>query len=334
MRRPVCSAISVAALACAAAVWTGSLRVKAPRLDGRKVIFLGPGCGHVAYTMGFVGGLLDDSVLRAEIVERGAIFGGTSSGAQAAMYAMASLHSVGSMEGWYRTEMRRGFELVTKSSTLAMGEALEDAAYRYLVSSLQARGKLGDAVVDVGQRAARQSALRSVGLQHLPWLDPVSISATELFTLRPVFITRFEDWTDFARAALATSYVPGLMGLRPWITLRGHRVWDGYASLWRTAWPDNYLFVSFLPTLPSLLLGRHHLAAYEYDSTDNGWLGTYLGILPKASPWIGPTKADDAFRRGVADATRHRLALRASLLAFLRAGPDTTAAGDHASDGR
>ena len=312
----------LAAIACTAASvafsWAVCHRVEAPGLGGRKVLFLGPGCGHVAYTMGFVGGLLDDAVLRAEIMERGAVFGGTSSGAAAAAYAMASLHGIGSMKYWYYTEMRRGFELVTNYSTLAMGDGLEDAAYRYIVKCLKAGGHIDDAV-GVAHSAARQSALRTAGPELLPWLQSLPMSVTELTTLRPRFVTTFEDSSEeFALVALASSYVPGLMGTRPWIMLHGRRVFDGYASLWRTSWPDNYMFVSFLPTLPTRILGRHHLEAYKYDSTDNGWLGMYLGVLPKASPWVGPVKADAAFRRGVADATRHRLELRTSLLGFLR----------------
>ena len=38
-------------------------RVVAPPFDGRKVLFIGPGMGHVAFTMGFVGSLLADEEL-------------------------------------------------------------------------------------------------------------------------------------------------------------------------------------------------------------------------------------------------------------------------------
>ena len=41
-----------------------------------------------------------------------------------------------------------------------------------------------------------------------------------------------------------------------------------------------------LPTLPSALVGRHHLEAYRFDSTDTGLLGMYLGVLRKAPPWV------------------------------------------------
>ena len=83
---------SVAPILAVLLAWKAMDRVDAPRLSGRKVIYLGPGCGHVAYTMGFVGGLLEDAPIREAILSRRAVFGGASSGAFAAAFAMATLH--------------------------------------------------------------------------------------------------------------------------------------------------------------------------------------------------------------------------------------------------
>ena len=70
----------------------GSFYVTAPELGGRPVFFLGPGCGHVSYTMGFVGRLfLEDNETRAMMESAGAVFGGVSSGAITAAYANAVL---------------------------------------------------------------------------------------------------------------------------------------------------------------------------------------------------------------------------------------------------
>jgi hypothetical protein len=54
-------------------------RTTAPHMD-TKVIFLGPGCGHLSYSMGFTKAILDDPVLHDKLVETKAVFGGVSSG--------------------------------------------------------------------------------------------------------------------------------------------------------------------------------------------------------------------------------------------------------------
>jgi len=64
-------------------------RVVAPPFDGRKVLFIGPGMGHVAFTLGFVGTLLADEELVDAIHAERAVFGGTSSGVMVASYAAA-----------------------------------------------------------------------------------------------------------------------------------------------------------------------------------------------------------------------------------------------------
>lgn len=97
------------------------------------------------------------------------------------------------------------------------------------------------------------------------------MSVTEVGTLRPRFFTSFDGEDDFAAAMTASSYVPGLMGLRPGLRVRGAAAFDGYLSLWRTWLPRNYLYIGFLPTLPVHRIGEHSLRAFEYDSLP-GWL--------------------------------------------------------------
>ena len=307
-------AAPIIAVAAAAAAWHD--RVAAPDL-GRPTIFLGPGCGHVAYTMGFVGGLLDDAALRAALLRARAAFGGASSGALTAAYAMAALHGAGTMEHWYASEMRRGYEAVRNASTLVMGGELERAGLRF------------------------HAAVAGVdGARPPPWLGRFPIASTESLTLRPRFVSDFSaaSGAAFARELLASSYVPGVMGLAPWVAVpddvrggggaradgdkgggaaddgRRRRVFDGFTGLWRAALPDSYLLVHFLPgTLPRAdALSKHRLLAYEVDSSEE-WL------LAKAWPWGDPEWADAAFHRGMADATAHRAELRAQVLRFLDA---------------
>lgn len=267
--------------------------VQAPVLE-KKVIFLGPGCGHVAYTMGFVGGLLEDPELRKAIL-RHAVFGGVSSGALTASYAMAALHGVHDMRHWYVTEMRRGFEMVEKGGTLVMGAEIEKAGLRY-----------------------HETIVEAFGEEPVPWLDAFVMSFTTLPSLRPHFVSNLSTATpaQFAHATVASSYVPGVMGVKPWLRLGfGDRgdvpLFDGFLGTLRTIFPAGYLYVAFLPTIPSWLLScADQLNAYEYD-TSPGWL------LSKAWPWGDPIWADQGFENGFADATANLLALRRQILAFL-----------------
>ena len=220
-------------------------RVVAPPFDGRKVLFIGPGMGHVAFTLGFVGTLLADEELVDAIHAERAVFGGTSSGGMVASYAAAVLAGCGTVDDWYRA-LRKGYETVANRSTLAMLQELDAAARAH-------HGRC---------RVERPDWLRE-------YLGPLSV--TEVGTLRPRFFTSFDGEDDFAAAMTASSYVPGLMGLRPWLRVRGAAAFDGYLSLWRTWLPQNYLYIGFLPTLPVHRIGEHSLRAFEYDSLP-GWL--------------------------------------------------------------
>merc|ERR1719411_1547271 len=89
----------------------------------------------------------------------------------------------------------------------------------------------------------------------VPWLDNFVISFTVPGTFLPSFQTKFGSAKEFARAVMATSFVPMLMGLKTWARLEnGRRVFDGYLGLWRIAFPDNYMYISFLPTIPQQVL--------------------------------------------------------------------------------
>jgi len=275
---------------------------------GRKVIFLGPGCGHVAYTMGFISSLLSDAELSAEIRTTGAVFGGVSSGAMSAAYAMAALNSMGTMEHWYYTEMRKGFELVQQRSTLAMGEGLEAAAHRYYDSCRKAAVHANSTEHNIGSMNIAD---------EVPWLRHFPLSVTEAWPplLRPRMLTDFRTSNEFVQSMLASSYVPGIMGLKPVIGLPDSTLaFDGFIGSLRIRWPDSYLYVSFLPTMPPALLGKHHLRAFDYDSTGGG----LSGLLVKSFPWGDPDWADAAYHRGVRDADANLPELRAQIIEFLR----------------
>jgi hypothetical protein len=303
-------------------------RVTAPTLpNNKKVIYLGPGCGHIAYTMGFVGGLLKDAELKAMLLESGAVFGGTSSGAATAAYATAALHGCHSMDDWWFKEMRRGFEIVQNYSTMAMGTELRGGVLRYYraCSSCAAGGAGDDRVWGLGEPRGRLSEAQLDDMaaeaeliqQEVPWLATLPVSVTTAWPpLRPRFFTRFQTAGDFMRVLWATSYVPGVMGTRPVIRLPdGQAAFDGFLGLLRVRWPDSYLFVSFLPTIPSpLLQAKHELRAYDYDSTGGG----LLGLVSKSWPWGDPPWADAAFHRGDADATANMPELRAQIAKFLQ----------------
>eukprot|EP00966_Prymnesium_polylepis_P104933 2430594-Prymnesium_polylepis.1 len=102
------------------------------------------------------------------------------------------------------------------------------------------------------------------------------------------------------------------MGPWPWLTVSGVRVFDGYVGMWRTDYPDEYMLLTFLPTLPASLRRRprHHLEVDAYDSSSEP-------LAVKSWPWGDPAWGDRAFERGWADAIGHIDALRAKVLAFL-----------------
>jgi len=275
-------------------------RVPAPSLDGQKVIFLGPGGGHVAYTMGFIGTLLRDQRLRTEILKSGAVFGGTSSGAVTAAYATAVLNGVGTMRSWWSDDVRRGFEIALNQSTLGMGAELSAGVHRYY---------------ETCQNATTLTA-NTMAPATIPWLQRFPVSVTEAWPplMRPRFFTEFKTSDEFCKVLTATSYVPGLMGLQPILPLSdGSPSFDGFIGSWRVVWPDNYLFVSFLPTIPNGLLGKHHLPAYEYDSLGGGVVALFL----KAWPWADPPWFDQAFQRGETDARTNLQELREQICNFL-----------------
>merc|ERR1719195_34192 len=111
---------------------------------------------------------------------------------------------------------------------------------------------------------------------------------------------------------MATSFVPMLMGLKTWARLEnGRRVFDGYLGLWRIAFPDNYMYISFLPTIPQQVLrNKHFLCAYEHDSTQES-------LFVKSWPWGNPAWADQAFERGHSDFQHASFEVRERILAFL-----------------
>lgn len=265
-------------------------RTSAPNMGGRKVIFLGPGGGHAAYSLGFVGGLLDDAEIRAAMVEKGAVFGGVSSGAHAAAAAMAALSGVLTVREWYTRMLRSGYEMVGAHSTRVMGEELAKAGRTYFDTC---RAQLGGS--------------------DPPWLQRFPLSVTELPSLSPRFFTSFSDSDQFGRAIRATSYVPGLMGKEPWDVVDGRRVFDGYAGSLRIKFPDNYMYVSFLPTVPhAILRNKYFLDVSPFDTTSES-------MLVKSFPW-GDTKwADGAFDRGRANAIANQQVLRKRVLDFLQA---------------
>lgn len=282
-------ALSVSAFIAAALAWcAGAGRVVAPRLGDRRVVYLGPGCGHVAYTMGFVAGMLDDREIRKTMVDTGASFGGVSSGAQTAVYAMASLRGILSVREWYEREMRNGYQLVGLHGTRVMGQEMAKGAERfYAICDEKCRGELS-------------------------WMKNLVFSTTELVSfLRPRFLTALGSANSFRDAILATSYVPGLMGPQPWTSWEGCRCFDGFLGTLRVFFPENYLFVSFLPTLPHWYLrNANFLPVHRFDST--------LESLPvKAWPWGDPHWADAAFERGMLDFKANEAELRGRLLAFL-----------------
>lgn len=267
-------------------------RYPAPSMNGRKVIFLGPGCGHVAYQMGFVGGLMEDEELRGKLLAHGATFGGVSSGALVAAFAQGALRGVSDMRGWYTQYLRRGYEQVGLNSTMVMGAELERAGHLMFEACAREGGD---------------------GSPALKWLSRVVVLCTEVGTLRPVFLSdRTASPEQFGTTMKATAFVPGLMGPSPWVKLEdGRRVFDGYTACLRASWPDNYLVVSFLPTLPHILArNKHFLNVYPLDSSKSG-------LWAKSWPWGDVAWADAAFERGIRDAAVHIEELRDSVVAFL-----------------
>lgn len=270
--------------------WRRGLRVPAPKLGGRKVVFLGPGGGHAAYSVGFIDGLLDDAEIRAAMLERGAVFGGVSSGAHAAAAAMAALGGVLTLREWYTRMLRSGYETVGTHGTRIMGRELTQAGRSYF-----------------------DTCSAELGGVSPPWLQHFPVSVTELPSLRPRFFTSFSDAEQFGRAIRATSYVPGLMGNEPWDVVDGRRVFDGYAGALRIKFPDNYMYMSFLPTVPhAILRNKHFLDVSPFDTTEES--------LPvKSFPWGDTLWADKAFDRGRANAIDNQPELRRRLLEFLHA---------------
>lgn len=281
----------VALLAAASFVKWWFKRVWAPSLNNRKVIFLGPGCGHVAYTLGFLDALLANADIRQAMVETGATFGGVSSGAQAAGFAMAALNGVLTMKEWYRYHLRKGFELLREHSPLAMGAEMEKAGENYYAICKQHLGT------------------------HPPWLDNFVVSFTGIFSLQPIFYSKFESARDMAEAICGSSFVPFVMGPKAWIWLSSmrQRVFDGYLGLWSARFPDNYMYVSFLHTVPKTVLrNKYYLRAYEYDRTNEN-------VLIKSYPWGNPEWADAAFERGHKDFVDAGTPLHNKILEFLKA---------------
>ena len=324
----IASPVLVGILKAIVVAWLGERsRINAPTIPNKKVIFLGPACGHMAYQMGFVGGLLEDDELKAAIVQSGAVFGGASSGAGVAAYAMAALNGAGSMEHWYNG-IRGGYRAIKERGTWAIGAELEAGSRRYHAACLQAlraradagAGGLGDAPGDSPDSAP-----------IIPWLRHVPMLATAVKLIRPRFVTHFPTADALVKGVVASSYLPWLMGpvphmgrFRPWVTLpapwSGTPAFDGFVALYGVRWPDSYLLVTFLPTYPAWLLGgKHVLRASQYDSTGGGGVtGVLVSLFVKGWPWGDLGWNDAAFRRGAADAAENLPELRAQICAFLQ----------------
>ena len=105
------------------------------------------------------------------------------------------------------------------------------------------------------------------------------------------------------------------MGERLWLYVGAVRAFDGWMGMLRMEFPDDYLLVSFLSTLPMAVLRRatQALNAFVYDTSP----GT---LLVKAWPWGDTARADAAFQRGAADAAAALGRLRPRLLAWLGHG--------------
>jgi len=306
--------------------------------------------------MGFVDSMINDEVVRAAIIDSGAVFGGTSSGALTAAYAMASLNGVGTMEEWYQTEMRKGFEAVQRHSTLVMGEELLHASRRFYARCLNAT------LLKAGRQLAGPGGGEHENSDALvPWLQAFPVSLTELATLKPVFFHKFTSGETFATIMQASSFVPWVMGIKPWLTVDYHTTsvegGGGSGGCEKPRSGDNEAGKFNNDAINSSNDDSHNRSSPSYRKVVDGYVGMwstswpstymYVGFLPtypvqllgsasflrafdfdssaggvlgffsKSLPWGDPDWADAAFQRGQRDALAGRDKLRSEMCVFL-----------------
>lgn len=290
-------------------VWAPDLDAHTAPLPAgkRKVIFLGPSCGHVSYTMGFTAGVLEDSALLEEMRAADAVFGGASSGALAAMYANAELHGVGNVTFWHRRDMLELGLNVDRYSPSVLGHEVEKVGRAYYQTCARAVNGTGD-VPYTG------SLLDTGAAGTIPWLSAFPMLATEAGTLRPHFTSSHQDGEDeFVSALVASCFIPVVFGFWPWVLVRGQRLFDGYIGMWLAFFPSSYLFVSFLRTMPpELLRAANKLPVDSLFDTSAG------GFVTKSWPWGDTAWNVERFERGRADVQANRDAIRARIIAFLQ----------------
>jgi hypothetical protein len=257
--------------------------------------------------MGFAAGVLDDDALLREIRAADAIFGGASSGALAAMYANAELHGVGNVTFWHRRDMLELGLNVDRYSPTVLGHEVEKVGRAYYQTCAGALNGTGDVPytgppLDAGAKGT------------IPWISAFPLVATEAGTLRPHFMSSYQNGEDeFVSALVASCYVPIVFGIWPWVLARGRRLFDGYIGMWLASFPSSYLFVSFLRTMPpELLHAANKLPVDSLFDTSSG------GFVTKSWPFGDTAWNVRRFERGRADVQANRDAVRARIIAFLR----------------
>jgi hypothetical protein len=152
--------------------------------------------------MGFTAGMLENSALLREIRSADAVFGGASSGALAAMYANAELHGVGDVTFWHRRDMLELGLNVDRYSPAVLGHEVEKVGRAFYHTCARALNGTGD-VPYTGQ------LLDAAAAGTIPWLSAFPMVATEAGTLRPHFMSSYENGEDeFVSSLVATCFVP------------------------------------------------------------------------------------------------------------------------------
>lgn len=270
----------------------------------RKVVFLGPSCGHISYTMGFVAGMLEDAALVDSMRAADAVFGGVSSGALAAMYANAEMHGVGNITFWHRRDMLQLGLNVDRYSPLVLGQEVEKVARAYYTTCMEAINGTGD-VPYTGPSLETTTSI--------PWLSAFPIVATQAGTLRPHFLSSYDGEEQYVSSLVASCFVPVIFGLWPWVIAQGRRVFDGYIGMWLASFPSSYLFLSFLRTMPPDLLNAPNKLPVDaqFDTSEGG-------IFTKSWPFGDTEWNIERFETGKADVRANRGTIRAMILDFLQ----------------
>mmetsp|Transcript_25577 Transcript_25577/g.33298 ORF Transcript_25577/g.33298 Transcript_25577/m.33298 type:complete len:389 (+) Transcript_25577:117-1283(+) len=356
-------------------------RIIAESTNNGKVFFLGPGCGHISYTMGFVAGLLNDDIIRNEIIRTNAKFGGVSSGGLTAAFATAVLNNVLTMDEWYHTQIRPGISAIKRKSVFGISDIVSSTVDIFYDICYNATHNKNDQVIhhnnkenkdkeekddkdkiikgneinekkmenndqsitstttNIVQKTIRTTTSKTtttttttttssstsgintntetdISSYEIPWLQDLPIAVSLYPELKPVLYMKFPNKSEFVSKFLATSYVPLMMGYKPFLFLSDNytMVVDGFPGSLQIIWPNNYMFISFLPMQPSIMLGKHHLPQYSYDSTPG--LGI-IGFLRKFWPWGDLLWHDDCYYRGKADVSNNIEMYRQKILFFL-----------------